>query len=145
MSHGACPMNLEGHVPRAGMSQEFSRACPKSGPVPNILKGMSQERTCPKHFKGHVPRFECAGGLTAPEFTPCLLSCRHFSQLLPFSVSTLSGSCYLFRLSAFLQSVSHFSVECIKQLVHFFGCRRLGQLLPFSGALRRTPKRATAG
>ena len=37
----ASPKNLEGHVPR-GLSHEFRRACPKSGHVPNILKGMSQ-------------------------------------------------------------------------------------------------------
>ena len=24
--------------------------------APRILEGMSQERACPKHFKGHVPR-----------------------------------------------------------------------------------------
>ena len=46
----ACPKS--GHVPsilkgmsqRAGLSQEFRRACPKSGHAPRILKGMSQER-----------------------------------------------------------------------------------------------------
>ena len=64
-------------------------------------------------------------------------------QNLPegFSFFSLSVSCYLFWLSAFQQAVTHFAVECTKQLLPFFGCRRLGQLLPFSGALRRTPKK----
>ena len=54
----ACPRN--GPVPSIlkGMSQEracpkdFKRACPKSGHVPSILKGMSQERARPKQLKG---------------------------------------------------------------------------------------------
>ena len=49
-----CPKHFEGHVPRAGLSQAFWRACPKSGLVPSILKGMSREQACPKHFKVFV-------------------------------------------------------------------------------------------
>ena len=44
----ACPKHFQGPVPRAGLSQACSRACPKSGPVPSIFKVLSQERACPK-------------------------------------------------------------------------------------------------
>ena len=49
-------LNFEGHVPRASMSQERAcpvpsilKACPNSGPVPTILKGLSQDRACRSH------------------------------------------------------------------------------------------------
>ena len=52
----ACPKHFKGHVPRAGMSQERAcpvpsilKACPNSGPVPTILKGLSQDRACRSH------------------------------------------------------------------------------------------------
>jgi len=32
----ACHKNIEGHVPRAGLSQAYGRACPQNGPVPSI-------------------------------------------------------------------------------------------------------------
>ena len=68
----ACPKNLKGHAPRAGLSQEFCRACPKSGHVPNVLKGMSQERACPK--RPSAPPGEMLQG-TRSHFT-CITSNR---------------------------------------------------------------------
>ena len=42
------------------------RACPKSGHVPRIVKGMSPERTCPKNVKGHVDAASTAAHVHLP-------------------------------------------------------------------------------
>ena len=60
--HWTLNLSRPARISRSCLKKAFHRACPKSGPVPNIIKhftghvpraGLSQERACHKHFRGH--------------------------------------------------------------------------------------------
>ena len=62
----ACPKEFKELVPRAGLSQAFERACPRSGPAPSIFKGILDYQSIDTFFTEIDERTskECLAGIS---------------------------------------------------------------------------------